>query len=513
MFSHLQFALPIPSRLPIGWVIACAFCLLGAQLLTGTSLVFAELVFLFTVLSGVAVNLAGGLSRIGGFCIGMMSLKLVIVSQIAKSVLGEAGDSRLSMPQTTMGVLLLGLVSMTAAVLLLRAVRVGKPLFQVDTSLESLRAGACITFALGAVSHLGVMVTGTDEGALQVGGIPGLLRQLSFCLSISVVFTTAYVIRASGGNRLMTWFNGIPTGLFFILGILSASKQGMFEPVLLVLLTAIAFQFRFSLTHLIAAAVMLVFAVGVLFPFAQVARSFTRGYGLVETVSLTSEFAAKHFTSVEGFRQLHEQYDDAADLADLTQYYEVKIGLLERVSLIKMVDLLVAATAVEGESKWETISHGFKMVMPRFIYPDKPAVNTGTYLGKKAGVISDDDWGTQISFGFIADAYSAFGWTGVVIIPGIITGCFLLLFNWLVGPVERNVWCVYLFAEFQHFFAEQTISAMTLTVLRRPIWLIAVYLGVRLGAWGWRIWKNNAAGDVREPHRETSGLSKHGRPA
>jgi hypothetical protein len=257
----------------------------------------------------------------------------------------------------------------------------------------------------------------------------------------------------------------------------------MFEPFLLVGLTAVAFGFRFSIAHLAAAVAFAVFAVGVLFPFGQVARSYTRGYGFTETITATAEFAVKHFTSLQGFRQLHEQYDDAAEKAELTRYYDQSFGLLERVSLIKMADLLVAATEREGLSEWETITHGFEMALPRFIYPNKPAINTGTYLGKKAGVISEDDWGTQISFGFIADAYSSFGWTGAAVIPGAVTLAFLLLFNCLVGSLERNVWCVYFFAEFQHFFAEQTISAMTLTILRRPIWLVAIYLLIRLAGY------------------------------
>jgi uncharacterized membrane protein YidH (DUF202 family) len=500
MLATLRFAIPMPDRVPMRWVIAAAGALLLAQALAGTSAMYAQLVFLFVLLSGISINLAGGLSRVGGFCIAMMSLKLVIISQVAKSFFGEPGDSRLQMPVTTIGILLVGLASVTIAVALVRFVRVRKHLFVTDASPESLRIAAIITFALGAVSHLGVMRTGVEDGALQVGGLPGLLRQWSFCLSLAVVFSTAYVIQKSGGRRLLGWFNGLPVGLFFALGVLSASKQGMIEPLVLVGLTAVAFRFQFALAHLVAGAMFLALAVGVLFPFGQVARNYTRGYGFVETITTTAEFAAKHFTSVEGFRQLHEQYDDAAERAELTQYYERTIGLLERVSLIKMVDLLVSATAREGESEWDTITHGFKMVLPRFIYPNKPAINTGTYLGKKAGVISEDDWGTQISFGFIADAYSAFGWTGVALIPGIVTACFLLLFNWLVGPLERNVWCVYFFAEFQHFFAEQTISAMTLTILRRPIWLVAIYLLIRIACYGWRMWnlERDAARNARE---------------
>ena len=167
MLATLRFAIPMPDRVPMRWVIACGGALMLAQLLAGTGAIYTQLVFLFVILSGIAVNLAGGLSRIGGFCIAMMSLKLVIISQVAKSFFGEPGDSRLRMPITTIGVLVVGLASVTAAVMF---VRVRKHLLVTDASLESLRVGAVITFGLGAMSHLGVMGTGVDDGALQVGG-------------------------------------------------------------------------------------------------------------------------------------------------------------------------------------------------------------------------------------------------------------------------------------------------------------------------------------------------------
>jgi len=507
MFASLRFTIPLPNRVPLGWTILSAAMLLVTQLSLGTSAVFAQLVFLFIVLSAVAVNLAGGLSRLGGFCIAVMSLKLMVISQLAKSLYGEPGDSRLEVPVATIGVLLAGLAGMTVATAFSRMVRFRHHLFRTDTSPDALKVAAMITFAIGSVSHLGVMATGVEDGALLVGGVPGLLRQLSFCLSLSVVFGTAYVIQQSNGARLLGAFNLVPVGLFFLLGVLAASKQGMFEPFLLIGLTAIAFGFRFSAMHLVLAAGFLVFAVGLLFPFGQVARNYTRGFEMKETFTATGEFAAKHLTDWDGFQQLHQQYNDAEEKADLTHYYEDSVGLLERVSLIKMVDLLVAATHRSGWSEWDTVTHGLKMALPRFLYPHKPAINTGTYLGKKAGVISEDDWGTQISFGFIADAFSAFGWLGAVLIPGVLTFFFFLLFNWFVGPLERNVWCIYFFAEYQHFFAEQTISAMTLSVLRRPIWLIAIYLLVRLACAGWRLWRAAPDGNVLKHANASSHAS------
>src|SRR5262245_8862642 len=99
MFAR-RFSIPLPDRISMRWTIMGAGLLLIGQVASGTSALYAQLVFLFVVLSGLAVNLAGGLSGVGGFCIAVMSLKLVILSQITKTLMGEAGDSRLELPET-----------------------------------------------------------------------------------------------------------------------------------------------------------------------------------------------------------------------------------------------------------------------------------------------------------------------------------------------------------------------------------------------------------------------------
>ncbi|MBI1840572.1 MAG: hypothetical protein HYR88_06930 [Verrucomicrobia bacterium] len=478
MIASIQ--VPVPKRIPPHGLFAFAALLLLGQLATGTSLLFAELVFLFVVLSGLAVNIAGGMRSLQGFCVSMMALKLVVISQVTKALFGEAAEDQLETPVRTMLALLLGLISVTAGMGLARVFHSRRPLFQPDISPEALRMSFWATFVIGFGSFLGVMATGVEEGALMVGGVPGLLRQLSFCLGLSIVFSTAYVLVTSKGRRLIGWFNALPGGLYFIMGVMSASKQGMSEPLLLVVFTAIGFGFRFSAKHWLAGGAFAAFCVAVLFPFGQVARNYTRGYGFWETLEVTAAFAQRHLGTLDGYRDMMQQDQEGLDSTTLTHYYRHSIPLLERVSLVKVADMLVAATMREGGSGWETITHGFKMAAPRFFYPQKPAVNTGTFLGKKAGVISDDDWGTQVSFGFIADAYSAFEWWGVLLIPGLIAGSFSLLFSHLVGEVRGNPWCIYLYAEYQHFFAEQTIAAMTLTVIRRPLWLVGAYASVRI---------------------------------
>lgn len=500
MLADGKFFLPIPASMPLLPVIAGGFLLFAAQLAVGTSLLFAELVFLFVFLTGVGIRMAGGLARLGGICIAAMSLKLVIISQIAKTILGEPGDLRLEVPHITMGVLTAGLASVVCGAALARPFQVREPWFATDNRPEALKHAAILTFLVGSISHLGVMATGVDGNVLQVGGLPGLLRQLAFAISLSVVFSTAHVIQRSGGARLLSWFNLLPAGFFFSLGVLASSKQGMLEPIFLIALTGIAFRYRFSLSHLVFGCLFLAFTLLVIFPFGQVARNHTRGSSVRESFELSVEFIGRHFGSVEGYLELLRTRDDAESETSVAPYYERPIGFLDRLSLIKMADLLVAATERDGISRWETITHGFEMALPRFIYPSKPAINTGTYLGKKAGVISDEDWGTQISFGFIADAFSSFSWLGASIIPGVATFLFLLLFNTLTGPLEKNVWCIFFVAQFQHFFAEQTLSAMTLTLVRMPIWYIALHLALH---WSWKL---------AEHHRATFSLGALARP-
>jgi len=50
---------------------------------------------------------------------------------------------------------------------------------------------------------------------------------------------------------------------------------------------------------------------------------------------------------------------------------------------------------------------------------------------------------------------------------------FFLIYRWLVGPVERNVWCIYLMVYFQHYFVELSIAGFTLCTFQQPFVFLA----------------------------------------
>src|SRR5262245_9978532 len=105
----MKLTLALPARIRLDYVVGGALALLVFQLVSGTLQLYAELIFLFIVLSGVTVNLLGGFKSLSGVVVAFLSLKFVIISQIVKVFLWEPGDSRLEVPLETASILLLGM--------------------------------------------------------------------------------------------------------------------------------------------------------------------------------------------------------------------------------------------------------------------------------------------------------------------------------------------------------------------------------------------------------------------
>jgi hypothetical protein len=301
---------------------------------------------------------------------------------------------------------------------------------------------------------------------------------LSFCLGFAIGVGTAYTIVASEGRRCFSMFNAIPFVISFIFGVMYASKQGMFEPFFYVALTAVAFRYRIRGMHMALFVVLLFLAAFVFYPFGQSARNSVRGYGFKDTIIEAAHFIREHFSSVGAYKELLSTEANASPEQDAYNYFDKPVGLLERLSLIKMADLLVTATLKDGTSGWETVVHGFKMIPPRFIYPEKPVWNTGQVLAHKVGMLAEDDESTQVSFGFIPDAFSSFGWAGAFVIPFLLCLSFFLVYKWLLGSLTGSVWGIYFVVQLQHSFTEATIASMILTILYNPITYVVLYFAI-----------------------------------
>lgn len=459
-------------------VLLFAGILFVLQLLTGTNLDYAILVFIFTLFTATAVNAAGGLVTVGGFGIAMIGLKVVIISQWAKVLFGQPSNSHLEVPVLTMAVLTTGMLSILMSSITIKPFLGGKKIFKPIDNSEMLLGISVFTYVIGFAAYLYTMTQGYSDaaGEIKIGGVVGIARQLVFIYPLSIICSIAYTIVSSNYKKSLNIWVLITIVTQLFVGILGTSKQVLFEPFMFYFLVCMAFGYKFKPKHMILGIMIILIMVVVLFPFAQVGRVMTRDGNPKQNIELTKLFIKEIFTKSENLEEIEWFLEEAALKKHDFYYYGSNKGLLDRFSLIQENDELINATITKGHTGWPTITHGFKMLLPRFIYPDKPIYNTANYLGHKIDIIGEDDNTTQISMGIIAEAYDAFGWTGVVLIPYLIMAAFLMIYNILSGPVERNIWTIFLMGIFQHNLVEATVSSMIQYILYFPLLLLTIYM-------------------------------------
>src|SRR5262249_35250624 len=140
--------------------------------------------------------------------------------------------------------------------------------------------------SFAAAQFLGV----TEEGAVRLGGMAGLLRRISGCAPLAIVAGTAYTIQATQRRRLLGLYNGVPAAVQFGIGVLFTGQQALLEPFLYVALTGVAFGFPLRRLHFLTGISSVFIVLFILFPFGQVTRRYTRGANIVETYKKTVDY-------------------------------------------------------------------------------------------------------------------------------------------------------------------------------------------------------------------------------
>jgi hypothetical protein len=476
----LKLVLSFPGPLRVDVSMALATLLLVLQLAARTSLEFAELTFLGIIFSVLAVNLLGGLRSVAGCCVAVVALKMFVIAEIAKVFYGEPGQSHLQEPMVTMAVIALSMAGLCLAALVCHSFRPRHILFEPLVEPGALRLLAILGFVVGTGSFLLAQFYGvSDEGAVQLGGLGGLLRRVSACAPVAIVAGTAYSIIRSQGKRLFCLYNALPFFSQVAIGILFTSKQGIFDPIFYLVATGMAFKYAWRRSHLAFSIIVVLLSIFVLFPFAQVARNYTRGVNISDTFNKTISFFDENLRNPHYFVDQYQEYNEGIGEDDTGRYFETPSGLLERMSLIKPADSLIAATLKRGTSGWESITPGIVDLIPRILLPRR-LVNVPNTLGYKAGFVDEDNYGTCISFGFAADAFNAFGWIGVGVISFLIGLLIIAVTRLLTSSLQANIWALVLLGSYQLSIAEVSVAGVMQIVIYQTAWTIATLYSFRL---------------------------------
>jgi hypothetical protein len=477
----MKWVVSFPRTLRLDVSLAAMVVLLLLQLLTGTDLEFAELTFLAFFFAVLGVNFAGGLRTLAGWCVAVIALKMFLISQIAKVCYGEPCQSNLELPLVTMGVITVSMAFICLAALVTMPFRWPRVILSPVLDLNRLNKITIISLCIGTGGLLAAQFIGvTEEGAVQLGGLPGLLRRISSCAPLAIVAGTAYTIRASQGRRLLSLYNGIPFAAEFGMGVLFTSKQALFEPFLFVALTGIAFGFAWRRVHLLTGVCSILIAFFVLFPFGQVTRNYTRGANIRETYKKTVEYLDQNLRNPNFLADQYAEYREGVEDDKLNNsYFKRPNGLLERLALIKPADMLISATYKQGIGGWETIDPAFEDMLPRLILPRR-YVDVPNILGVRAGMIDEANTGTDVAFGFAAHAFYAFGWTGVAV-SSLLLGVMLIVVTRLItSELPGNVWALLLLGGYQHSVAEGNVGSLMGLLTYAGAWLVGSLLCVKV---------------------------------
>src|SRR5262249_19697430 len=121
----------------------------------------------------------------------------------------------------------------------------------------------------------------------------------------------------------------------------------------------------------------------------------------------------------------------------------------------------------------------FADMLPRLILPRR-YVDVPNILGVRAGMIDEDNTGTDIAFGFAAHAFYAFGWTGVVVSSFLLGVMLIFVTRLITRELPGNVWALLLLGAYQHSVAEGNVGSLMGLFTYAGAWTVASLFCVRV---------------------------------
>ncbi len=460
---------------PLYWL-AAAVLLFMLQLMSGTTQMFALLVFIFGVLSYFAVRFAGGLRSLMGLCVFILAVQNVLFAQVAKVFFWQPADKPLMWPLETIGIYCLTMAGIALAGAL--SIKLGfqrrKPWFLPEVDPQRLKWVAIISTALSVVQILGESSINSDTGQVSAGSLHGIFASLSYLPPLSVASGTAYIILSSNGRRSFGLLNGVAMLLPSIVGVIVAIRHITIEAFIIYFVTCWAFGFRFRPIHYGVVIAGWYIATFIIFPYALYARNFVRTRNLEANIGKASGILVDMIENPMKYQVKARQKGPRYRFL----YYDGNRPNLERFSVLVIADAIVDATLRGGTTEMDTITPAFAMVVPRILLPDKP-YNSTTLARREPGIVARHDNTTGITTGFACDAFSCFGWPGVFLMPFIFS---FFLFSFYRIVIETNLWYnVFALAWLSQLtlsYSEQALSLLLIAILQGPIVYSLVVLGI-----------------------------------
>lgn len=470
---------PIVERLATGLIplrlsFALSLILIGCEILQGTQVAFAVLVFLYIQAFVVAFNSTGGMMTMNGMALAAMALKTVIISQVAKVIMNEPAHLHLDSPTLTMQVMFAGMFTVASVALLGRFVRgdISKQ-FEATANPTQLRKIAISSLVLGLV---GCLVYFGEGAAITSGALRGMMSYLRFGLSLSSVAAVAARVIETRKEKSLDSIVIITILAQVFIGLITTSKQVSFEGFLSWPITAFFFGYRLKKQDWVAAGGALFFLVVFIAPFSYMARTRLATDTLGNRAEIVPQMVLDSLLKFDSSFALYNERkaEERAFLTEENSYYSSTSLLLERFSLIKAADTLINTTQLKGALGTEFFVKSLD-ILPNSL-TGFTTFRSGVFLGQWTGLTSEEDDVTSVAFTPFAEAFVVDKMLGVIILTGVFFFLFLFANQMCFPSLRGNIWAVWLLMLTQHSITESS-----------PAWIVFHLTRVIPFCWGLRL--------------------------
>ena len=358
-----------------------AFYLVG-QLLAGTGVLVAFLFAVAILFGTLSVFTGGGLASAFGCLNAILIGKFLLFGIAIKIAFLQPADDSLRAPQTTALVMAIGFIGLFVGTVIQAHMPCPHSLsLNRALSDRALLSLSIALFVIGYAGYFASMIPETTGEGLQTGGWLGIARSLGSLRSFSMIPPMLYLWRIQ--TRL--WMtHPVILGLLIwsgLVGIFSTGKQDAMEPlVFYVLVGFLRYGWRDLRLWWLVSAGTIYYAM-IVFPYSQYVRD---NGGRQGTFEQRAEVTKDTFLRVATDQTFRTTLDDRASKG--SYFGPGPLSAFGRLAMVGEADHLIAATERQQTfTGWETITWGFKLATPSFLYPNKPIFEAGNYLAHIVG--------------------------------------------------------------------------------------------------------------------------------
>ena len=435
--------LPYPRSIPVIYAFGFGFLLAVSLLAEGNPPLICFALMLICVVGTIGFNAGGGLSSPVGAYVLFVTLFTGLLGATTKLVLNEPLLENVVNADETLNIYLVGTCTMVAAVFLSKRFARKVPILRGRLTNENTArvVTGCVAFGIFMPFILNLFFPG---GA---GAIGTIISQLNILLPLAVVIGVYHRTVQTNGRTTFNWPSFVAFAYSTYVGLAAFSKEGIFGAGASWLVAAAAGRARLGVLKAMMIVVFAGLSVYVLVPYAQYGRNFRLGYGgnfekskaLLQHPLATRELA-------------YENSDQRPP--ELYHWYRKSQGIFDRLTLVPIDSALIGETDLTAPLGWTNAGLYFVNIVPHFLLPDKPDLNTGNTYAHEIGMLAGADRTTGISFSPFAEAYHLGGWMGVVfLLPGVLLFMFVVLQS-VTGSLEDSPWGIFFIAYMAHGAAE-----------------------------------------------------------